>query len=60
MSARSATQNSGVTPHCPQISQHAFRGQGFSSFIFNMSDGAVVFGTCGPQMALEIGAGIGG
>jgi len=41
---------------------HALRGQGFSAAIDAnvMVDGGAVPGTCGPHMAFERGAGIGG
>jgi hypothetical protein len=59
-----SVQKSGVVPHWPQISQHTFKGQGFRfakvSRVILLPLGAVVFGFCGPHIALEMGAGIGG
>lgn len=60
VSAGSAIQKSVVIPHCPQISQHAFKGQGLRFARSDILAGAVVLGTCGPQTALAMGAGIGG
>lgn len=60
VSAGSAIQKSVVIPHWPQMSQHAFKGQGLRLARSDILAGAVVLGTCGPQTALAMGAGMGG
>jgi hypothetical protein len=57
----SAVQNKGVMPHCPQISQQEFRGQGLSADRVSavILDGVVVFGATGPQTEFGMTAGIG-
>lgn len=53
-------QNSAVVPHCSQMSQHAFNGHSLS-VLKSVPCGAVgVLLTFSPQMALAMGAGIGG
>jgi len=53
-------QKSALTPHCPQILQHTFKGQGFMSVRFLPAAGATEPGLVGPQTAFDTGAGIGG
>lgn len=54
-------QYSAVTPHWPQMSQHSFKGQVFRRLNPPAGfSGCGVPGTCGPHIALEIGAGKGG
>ena len=56
-----STQKSLVMPHCPQILQQAFNGQGFISVIFDdASVGALEPGFCGPHTAFGNAAGKGG
>jgi hypothetical protein len=60
VSAGLGMQKSCVVPHWPQTLQQALRGHEFRSARVDMSAGLLVPGTCGPQTALETGAGIGG
>ena len=58
--ALEGVQKSDVTPHCPHLSQQAFRGHGLSVDQLVPAGGTGVLGTCGPQTVPATGAGKGG